>query len=92
MAIDKKYGKVTTEFGDIGDDEPIIVFRARDVLVASVLRHYAYQCMKARVTRKHIDIVMDRVEEMLAWQQVHPELVRLPASKGYFERIGSLSE
>ena len=30
MGIDAKYGRVTTERGDIGEDEPVVVFRAQD--------------------------------------------------------------
>jgi hypothetical protein len=29
VAVDRKYGRVTTERGTIGEDEPVIVFRAQ---------------------------------------------------------------
>lgn len=37
MAIDLKYGRVTLENADIGEDEPVVVFRARDALLPKVL-------------------------------------------------------
>jgi hypothetical protein len=87
MAVDKKYGRVTLEHGDIGDDEPVIVFRARDGLVPKLLAYYALFCMKAGSPRFHVDIVLDRREDFLAWQAANPDLVRVPSSTGYQERV-----
>lgn len=52
MAIDRKYGKVTAERGDVahGDgvplnesDEPCFVIRAQDVLAVAAIRDYAHR-------------------------------------------------
>jgi len=40
MGYDGKYGKVTTEHGNIPDDEPVIVFRGRDKIIPAMLRFY----------------------------------------------------
>jgi hypothetical protein len=37
MAVDKKYGRVTLENGSIGEDEPVVVFRAQDVVLPRLL-------------------------------------------------------
>lgn len=37
MAVDGKYGRVTLEHGDIGEDEQVVVFRAQDSLLPKVL-------------------------------------------------------
>lgn len=33
MAVDRKYGRVTLERGTIGEDEPVVVFRAQDKML-----------------------------------------------------------
>lgn len=40
MPIDAKYGKVTTERGDIPEDEQVFVLRAQDLLAAGTVRFY----------------------------------------------------
>ncbi len=68
MGFDGKYGLVTTEFGDIPDTEPVIVFRAQDKLLPAVLEHYAALAEQAGSPQKHvllIEAAQDRVEE---WQ------------------------
>lgn len=59
MAYDRKYGKVTTEFGNIGEDEPVVVFRAQDVLLPKVLAYYHLFCMKIGSPRFHLNLIMD---------------------------------
>lgn len=44
MAIERKYGKVTTERGAIPDNEPVVVFRGQDALAPVVMRMYAMLC------------------------------------------------
>jgi hypothetical protein len=44
MGYDRKYGQVTTEHDDIPDDEPVIVFRARDRFVPAMLGYYLAAC------------------------------------------------
>jgi hypothetical protein len=38
---DSKYGKITTERGDIPEGEPLFVLRGQDVLAPAVVRYYA---------------------------------------------------
>ncbi len=41
MGYDRKYGKITTENGDIPKDEPVFLLRSQDVFSAFVVRMYA---------------------------------------------------
>lgn len=68
MAIDNKYGRVSLEHGNIGEDEPIIVFRATDKILPKVLAYYHLFCMKAGSPRRHLDLIMDSREKIIAWQ------------------------
>lgn len=44
MAIERKYGRVTTERGNIPAEEPVIVFRAQDKLAPVLMRMYGQLC------------------------------------------------
>jgi hypothetical protein len=72
MAIDGKYGKVILEHGQhIPDDEPVIVFRAKDQTTAKLLAYYMLLCMKAGSPRRHLEIILDTAERFRAWQETH---------------------
>jgi hypothetical protein len=92
MAYDGKYGRVTTEFGDIGEGEPVIVFRAQDGTLPNLLAHYLMLCSKAGSPRKHLDIILDTIERVQAWQDDPANYVRRapssegPAGQSYDER------
>jgi hypothetical protein len=81
MAIDLKYGKVQLERGDIGDDEPVVVFRARDKLLPKVLSYYLLFCMKEGSPRKHIDLILKAVDIVKDWQSKNK--TKVPSSDGY---------
>lgn len=86
MAVDGKYGRVTTEFGNIGEDEPVIVFRAQDKMLLKVLLNYYRICLTARAPRRHLDAIMDAMEKVREWQRTHS--TQLPASEGYTPNQG----
>ena len=81
MGTDSKYGKVTTQFGDIPEDEPVIVFRARDRLTVPMLEHYMELCAGAGSPSRHVGLVRGTQERFLAWQDAHPDQVRTPDSE-----------
>lgn len=88
MALDLKYGRVTTEFGTIGEDEPVVVFRAQDRLLPEVLRHYwatAYGWKD--VPEHHLELIQMVAEHIQEWQEANKELVRLPNSNAFVERV-----
>jgi hypothetical protein len=71
MAIDRKYGRVTTERGDIGEDEPVVVFRAQDQLLPELLAAYRRMCEDAGSPRHHLDGITETQGVVLGWQATH---------------------
>ena len=81
MGYDRKYGKVTTEHGGIPDDEPVIVFRARDAILPGLLEDYLRKCEQAGSPARHLDLIRGTQDQVLAWQEKNPEKVRTPDSE-----------
>lgn len=79
MGFDFKYGKVITEHGDIPDDEIVVVFRARDCHLPDVMKHYAELCEPASPER-HVAMSRSTRDGIIAWQEDHPDRVRVPDS------------
>lgn len=72
MPVDRKYGRVTLENQrNIGDDEPVVVFRAQDALLLQVLDFYAEKCATAGSPSHHIEGVAVAREAVVAWQREH---------------------
>lgn len=93
MAKDLKYGKVTTEHGTIGEDEPVFVFRGRDRLLPEVIKFYWQVCQMNGSPQHHLDLIEEGHNVIAAWQKEHSDEVRVPNSDAYFERVsGSQSE
>lgn len=71
MAIDRKYGRVTLELGDVGTNEPVVVFRADDGLLPELLLIYIDMCRNAgRPEQLIADFVVAR-DDVLEWQETH---------------------
>lgn len=85
MPIDNKYGHVTLEYGTIGEDEPVVVFRAQDALLPDVLKMYRVLCKIAGSPQHHLDAIHDAAEEVKRWQAEHYH--RIPNSDAYIERL-----
>jgi hypothetical protein len=85
MGIDGKYGQVTTEFGNISDDEPVVVFRAQDKLLPALLEEYMMLCKDAGSPQHHIDRIKKTFAEVWHWQQENH--TQIPNSNTYVERI-----
>jgi hypothetical protein len=81
MGVDRKYGLVTTAHGDIPEDEPVIVFRARDAMVPEMLKFYLILCAKHGSPQRHQDLVDGSREQIETWQHDHPDRVRQPDSE-----------
>jgi hypothetical protein len=86
MAIDNKYGRVTTEFGQFGDDEPVVVFRSRDRLLPKLLKIYRIMCELAGSPDHHLAAIDTAAARVKDWQADNPELVRTPNSDAYMRR------
>lgn len=79
MARDPKYGKVTLEHGNIGEDEIVIVFRARDRLLPKLLAYYHLFCVKAGSPRRHLNIILNARDAVIEWQKSN--LTKVPDSE-----------
>jgi hypothetical protein len=89
MGTDGKYGRVTTEHGDIPDDEPVIVFRARDRLTMPLLEYYQQLCQGAGSPQRHLELIGKTHDEFGRWQEAHPDQVRTPDSERSRAWLGS---
>jgi hypothetical protein len=81
MGYDGKYGRVTTEHGDIPDDEPVIVFRARDKLTCPLLSAYHALCEKGGSPERHLQLVEQTYTRFADWQEANPGKVKTPDSE-----------
>lgn len=81
MGYDLKYGKVTTEHDDIPDDEPVIVFRARDVTTLELLTAARYMALGSGSPQRHLDLFDAVHKQFEAWQETHPDKVKIPDSE-----------
>lgn len=68
MGIDGKYGRVTTERGTIGDDEPVVVFRAQDALLPRLLDIYRFLCEIAGSPSRHLKLIKETAQTVKGWQ------------------------
>lgn len=68
MAIEQKYGQVTTEFGDIPPNEPVFLLRAQDSLAPVALAAYQAACAATPgVTALHTREIDGSVEAFQEW-------------------------
>lgn len=81
MGIDGKYGRVTTERGTIGDDEPVVVFRAQDKMLPKLMEIYRFLCEIAGSPEVHLKLITESTETIKAWQQENH--TQVPRSDGY---------
>ena len=87
MGTDGKYGKVTTEHGDIPDDEPVIVFRARDKLTGPLISAYRKLAEEHGSPPFHLDLIAQAHKRFTDWQQAHADQVRTPDSEAHRKRL-----
>lgn len=78
MAIEYKYGRVTLERGSIGEDEPVVVFRAQDILLPRVLEAYRQICERAGSPTAHLTRIDDTKRKIMDWQNERPTLTKVP--------------
>lgn len=81
MAVDGKYGKVALEHGSIGEDEPVVVFRARDKNLPALLAHYMQLCTQTGSPDRHLTLIASSYRAIREWQDNNPEAVKVPDSE-----------
>lgn len=69
MSAESKYGNVVTEFGSIGQDEPVFLLRARDALAVKTVSDYWVRAVDAGCSDAFQDSLSDVMETFLAWQE-----------------------
>lgn len=80
MATDSKYDISTGSFinrqsgHSIPDDEPVFIFRARDLHTVSALSLYAALCRN----KAHRHQVEDQIQRFLEFQREHPDRMKEP--------------
>ena len=57
-------------------DEPVFIFRARDVHAVDTLMHYAGRIVDG--DRGHIEQVHQRIEDFIQFREQHPERMKEP--------------
>ena len=87
MAIDNKYGRVSFEFGDTGEDEQVVVFRGRDRLLPKLLKIYHILCGLAGSPDHHLEAIDEAAAKVKAWQAEHADQIRTPNSNAYMMRM-----
>lgn len=71
MAIDRKHGRVTLERGTIGDDEPVVVFRAQDKFLPDLLVLYFEMCRSGGSPERHLEGIRISLDDVVEWQETH---------------------
>lgn len=71
MASNVKYGHVTTEMGDIGENEPVFIIRAQDKTAPHMIAVYAAMADIAGAPPSFLDNLETAMEDMIQWQLVN---------------------
>lgn len=66
------------ERGTIGEDEPVVVFRAQDVLLPDVLKIYQILCQLSGSPQQHLGLIEGTRETVMQWQADYP--TKVPSS------------
>lgn len=82
--IDLKYqtsGDITKLDGTpVPEDEPLILFRAKDNQLVAMLDYYKKLCTDAGSLPKHMELLQKRIDEIKKWQAEHPERMNVPGT------------
>ena len=80
--IDGKYktdGNVTKLDGTpIPDDEPLVLFRAKDKLLPQLLGDYKKLCQHAGCPDQQVATITPLIQQVKDWQATHQDKVKLP--------------
>jgi hypothetical protein len=78
VATEGKYGKVLTEKGTIGADEPVFLLRAQDAYAVETIKYYHTLCASGSTTLRHQRGIIEAMADFLRWQEDH--VTKLPGS------------
>lgn len=68
MGYSARYGKVTTEKGDIPEEEPVFLFRAQDKTLPTILSRYYQMCREMGTTAEHLEALDKVIHDIVDWQ------------------------
>ena len=71
-------GKAGEILDHLYPDEPVFVFRAKDILSVFALDEYARIVEKYDAHGPQIQSIVDRANDFRAWQKANPDKVKLP--------------
>lgn len=60
------------------EDEPLMLFRGRDVLLPQVLNYYRGLRDKAGSSKLKLNLLQKQIDTIERWQNQYPDRVRLP--------------
>lgn len=69
MAHETKYGQI--EVPGVPADEPVFVFRARDVHALDVLKFYKGRCTDGGSPAEHLSGIQQAIDRVAGWQATH---------------------
>lgn len=78
MGNDLKFGRITTERGDIPADEPLFLIRGKDASAPAAIERYAEEAQAVGAAADLVETCRERAEQIRAWQLAHPERVKVP--------------
>lgn len=78
MAIEGKYGKITTEKKQIPEDEPVFLLRATDHNTPAVLAGYMMLCCLSGCSIEHLNAIEEHKKRIQDWQEANPSKVKKP--------------
>ncbi|HYK70360.1 MAG TPA: hypothetical protein VEV45_20620 [Streptosporangiaceae bacterium] len=81
MGTEGKYGTITTERGDIPEDEVLFILRGQDRLALPTIRAYLDLCIAAGCPPHHVAGIREAMESMAAWQNAHLSRVKRPGGE-----------
>ncbi len=80
--IDGKYktdGNITKLDGTpIPDDEPLVLFRAKDKLLPQLLEDYKQLCQDADCQAQQVETLGPLIQQVKDWQAANQDKVKLP--------------
>ena len=80
--IDDKYqtnGDITKLDGaPVPEDEPLILFRAKDKLLVKMLDYYQKLCRDAGSPESQTKTLQSRIDTIKAWQANHQDKLKVP--------------
>ncbi|KKN45760.1 hypothetical protein LCGC14_0679830 [marine sediment metagenome] len=67
MAIDAKYGEITTEKKEIPPNEPVFLIRGQDILSGPIVRDYAILYLAVTNDKPGFNRIIDVANQMDMW-------------------------